>query len=507
MRNLKHVCIALLGMLTVTGASAATVIWTNAAGGDWTDNDNWSNAVPGSGDAAYFDLDSPGIYSVTNIPDGTVNQRVTVARDKVRLELEGDYELTDTYMVIVSTPGNTGTLEIVGGTLTAPNKTFSVGGGWSGSGSQHGILTVDGTVVGITDEVNMDIGSRGGGTGEVTLKGGATFTTDRGIGILRLLDGINNILISDSGTSVKASRLQIGSPYGVTAPTLNTCIVTNGALLSGSIWDTWIGSSGGYAVLRATGAGSEIQFAGSATDITIGTSNGKGRIEVLNGAYLRDGTSNAGNTYFGTGGSSRGSLLVEGANSRYRVEMAGGSGIYAYFRGNGCTCVVRDGGRITRDNGSKLIFEAGSFLGGDGELDLPVDMAGTIKPGGTLDNGGWYDVTSGTGTLTFGTNLTMSATAECQMELSGAGAGAYDSLAIGGNATIDGTLTVSLIGGYDPPAQTVFTLLSYLDNGSTTFSATNLPALDGGKSWDFTVGATATTLKVLPPKGTILTVR
>ena len=55
-------CFSLLLVATTT-MPAATIIWTNTAGGTWNTAANWSpNIVPGAGDTA--NITTPGTYSV-----------------------------------------------------------------------------------------------------------------------------------------------------------------------------------------------------------------------------------------------------------------------------------------------------------------------------------------------------------------------------------------------------------------------------------------------------------
>lgn len=129
MSAMKPLSIAATVVLCARLGLAATMSWTNAAGGTWSDVSSWSNAVPGASDMAYFNLDNPTMYTVSSVPGGTVIQRFRVAQDKVKLELAGACTLSSYPVIDVSTSGTTGTLEIVGGSITMGGKHIWVGAG------------------------------------------------------------------------------------------------------------------------------------------------------------------------------------------------------------------------------------------------------------------------------------------------------------------------------------------------------------------------------------------
>jgi hypothetical protein len=65
MKTKLHWVFTMLALLVIGGgAHAANIIWTNTAGGNWSDATSWNpNQVPGSGDAAI--ITNAGNYSVT----------------------------------------------------------------------------------------------------------------------------------------------------------------------------------------------------------------------------------------------------------------------------------------------------------------------------------------------------------------------------------------------------------------------------------------------------------
>lgn len=122
--------------------------------------------------------------------------------------------------------------------------------------------------------------------------------------------------------------------------------------------------------------------------------------------------------------------------------------------------------------GTGIIILAEGTLGGVGTVpgDLQV-IGGTVTPGnspGTLNVTGAYAQAAG-GTL--------------EIEIAGTTAGSeYDQLLVGGVATLDGTLLVSLTDGFSPKAGDQFDVLVAAGLVGD-FSAESLPALDGFLSW------------------------
>ena len=70
MKKLNKILVV-LGSATVIPAHAATLIWTNTAGGNWNVAANWTpNQIPGASDTAI--ITNNGEYSVTLVGDRTI---------------------------------------------------------------------------------------------------------------------------------------------------------------------------------------------------------------------------------------------------------------------------------------------------------------------------------------------------------------------------------------------------------------------------------------------------
>ena len=95
-------------------------------------------------------------------------------------------------------------------------------------------------------------------------------------------------------------------------------------------------------------------------------------------------------------------------------------------------------------------------------------------------------------------NFQFDPTATLSIELGGVNAGAeFDQLNFTGTALLDGTLSVSLINGFNPQPGNAF---AFIQGGalSGAFDAMNLPPLDPGFSWTYSQSGNAAILAVVP---------
>jgi hypothetical protein len=109
------------------------------------------------------------------------------------------------------------------------------------------------------------------------------------------------------------------------------------------------------------------------------------------------------------------------------------------------------------------------------------------------------DITPGSspGLASFGGNVHLGPLANLEIELGGAVQGAeYDALNIAGSATLDGTLDVSLLSGFDPGDGDVFEIFTATGGISGTFANVVLPALDDELFWNVEYGASSVVLEV-----------
>jgi autotransporter-associated beta strand protein len=157
---------------------------------------------------------------------------------------------------------------------------------------------------------------------------------------------------------------------------------------------------------------------------------------------------------------------------------------------------------LVKQGAATLTLAGANFYGGGtqvngGTLRVNGSIAGelTVNLGGILQGvgsiGGLVTCASG-GTLAPGNSpgalavraLALDSGAQTQIELGGATRGSqYDAILVGGNATLGGTLNVSLINDFSPALGDSFDLIDW---GATSgvFDSVNLPALSAGLAWD-----------------------
>ena len=102
-----------------------------------------------------------------------------------------------------------------------------------------------------------------------------------------------------------------------------------------------------------------------------------------------------------------------------------------------------------------------------------------LSPGNSVKATGLYKLDS------FFTSYIQTATGSLNIQLAGNIAGdTYDQVIVNRDATLNGTLNVSLLNGFEPSLGQVFTILREGANLSGTFATVNLPILSGGKFWN-----------------------
>ena len=126
---------------------------------------------------------------------------------------------------------------------------------------------------------------------------------------------------------------------------------------------------------------------------------------------------------------------------------------------------------------STVTLASGTTLGGSGFIGTPV----TVPSGTTLQPGGSGDITNLTATLTISNTLTLAGTTVMVLNRTNA----QTSSMISGITTLTqgGTLTVTNVGDA-LQAGDAFSLFS-ASSVSAAFTATNLPSLDAGLTWNF----------------------
>jgi len=224
-------------------------------------------------------------------------------------------------------------------------------------------------------------------------------------------------------------------------------------------------SSGSGGIATVNGAGS--------TWICGGLQVGLGTLTIAAGGSVSSDTGVIGGF---TGGA--GTVTVTGAGSTWtntgdlRVGVNGGGTLYVFDEG-----LVSVGGTLS--------IGAGSTASGDGTIDGNVTNNGLVAPGASP------------GALNIEGDYAQSAAGTLHIELAGVVPGTqYDQLLITGDAMLDGTLEVSLLGGFVPSPGQSYTLLTAADVDGT-FSIEMLPSVPG-RIFDVIYNPQSVVLTVLP---------
>ena len=247
---------------------------------------------------------------------------------------------------------------------------------------------------------------------------------------------------------------------------------TDGQTLSFPALTTYSIAVGAYSancLRRATGAGSVLDLP-NLTTITTGTSNeayvwieatGGGLVDLPAVTTLRTPAS----TY---GGLPRGvSVSADGAGST--VDLTGLL-IFENLAGpSGSILDAQNGGIIQLNPGATTLADVDAVVGagstiqvGSLELDGPSTLSGVGTIEGNVTSGGQTFPGDSPGVLTINGDYTQTATGVLSIEIGGRTAGTeVDQFVVTGQATLDGTLAVTLTGGFEPASGDSFEILSF----------------------------------------------
>jgi autotransporter-associated beta strand protein len=207
-------------------------------------------------------------------------------------------------------------------------------------------------------------------------------------------------------------------------------------------WQTWNASAGHLQISGSTALGTNhLTISGGFNTTVTGTMGGSGALAK-------------------TGG---GTLTLTASNN-----FSGGTTV-----GNGTLAVNNSLGSATGTNSVTIFF--GATLTGTGVISGPVTVNGNLLPGNSP------------GILTINNNLTLGSASSTLLELGGTGTGLYDRVVGIGKLTLDGTISVSLVNGFNPSLGDSFDLLDFSLLDASNFNENTdliLPALLGGWRWD-----------------------
>ncbi len=188
------------------------------------------------------------------------------------------------------------------------------------------------------------------------------------------------------------------------------------------------------------------------------------------------------------------SAQLRGGPSNDTFTLNGWSGMTTITGGTGTSAVVVAGGTVATAHLTVTNVQTLSVAGGALDVNASFTIASVqVQSMGTLelDNGvTLFTNVTNSGTLTLGGVNLASATVNgsytetgsgvLDIKLAGTGAGQFDQLTVTGNASLGGTLNVSLMGGFTPSQGESFQVLTVLGTLTGDFSTKNFPALGGG---------------------------
>jgi uncharacterized repeat protein (TIGR01451 family) len=202
-----------------------------------------------------------------------------------------------------------------------------------------------------------------------------------------------------------------------------------------------------------------------------------GRIDSNNGTFTNAGTftSNLSNSFecfggtctvnnSGTWNHTGGTVSLNGNsfNNSGTVNITGGALNFNFSFTQTAGSTTLNGGNM--GGGVTFNFNGGT-LGGVGTITGNVNNSGaTVNPG------------LSPGTLNITSNYTQGAGGSLNIELGGTGAGQFDVLAMGGTASLNGTLNVISFGGFTPAVGDAFQVMTYTSasNDFTTKNGLNI---------------------------------
>lgn len=142
--------------------------------------------------------------------------------------------------------------------------------------------------------------------------------------------------------------------------------------------------------------------------------------------------------------------------------------------------------------GSLTSLDGGTLIAANGVTTNGADViagVGTIETNAQVRNDGVVRPGMSAGLLTIDGDFANRSPGLVEMEIGGTGAGQHDRLVITGDASLDGTLGVSLIDSFNPDWGDEFSIMSYATVAGD-FATLDLPSLDAGLFWWTDVTAT-----------------
>jgi hypothetical protein len=417
---LAILCLIFLLVGTQTSSSQVqTEVWNNGGKGNWFTPTNWTPfGVPGPAQTAVVNTGIAQIFggnaTVNNLSIGVPFGALPAGGGTV--EVGGGHSLVVNNLLTI---GPNGTLQIDDGAA------FRVFGAIQNNGN---IIMSSGSFFGVF-----------GGTGSITKIGPGTLQENASLdpaahvfvngGTLIDASASPGIIVVTGPTSVL--RVNSGITLGITPIVTNGGTVDNFGLITAGIN---YGPSGGNLINESGG-----QIFGN-----INLGNGANTAQIFTGSTINGGLN--------LGPSTGSTLILDGAGTQNLSQAITGT-------------ITNSGSLTKQGSGTWIVDEAlnapvstkvlAGILQVNQTLTSPVvtvEAGGTLTgPGtivGTLFNSGFVQPGDAPGTLTISGNYTQSSAGTLNIRL--ASTSSFDRLIIGGHATLDGTLRLTLLNGFKP---------------------------------------------------------
>jgi outer membrane autotransporter protein len=429
------------GSLTKINAGTVTLTGTSSYGGNTIVNGgtlNIENGVTVSNNFGYlgFDLGTAGTVNVIGPSSNWTNRNQLVV---------GNF--------------GTGSLNITkGGQVTSASGRIGVSKG------SDGVVTVDGTNSTWTNISSLVIGGNPSGPG--------------GTGLLEIING-GTVIANTSMTIWNTGTLAVDANFTLTTPLLT---VNGGTILT--LADTTFPNS---AALGNTPSGSGIILDSNGFNSTFsGVYTGSGGLTKINaGTVILTGDS----TYIGGTTISAGTLqLGNGGTTGSITGDVTDNGTLVFNHGSGTTTfagAINGSGSVVKLGSDALVLTANNTYSGGTTIEDGTIEVGTLVPAdqpvstslGTgnvfVDPGTLRTTSASTGVpliIQVKGNYTQAAGGTLQLGIGGLQGEQYDHVQVGGNANVNGTLSVFSLNNFHPSAGNLFGVLRTAGSRSGNFS-------------------------------------
>lgn len=454
------------GILTPLSAQTNST-WIGGSSGNWSDAANWSNGVPNGN----YDVLIPSVsgFSTINLDmNATVNE----------LNIQDTLNITSNHSLTIQAGGavTLGTIELSGGSIieASPTGRLEIIAGnpvarIAGSG------TIQAADVALADvRLLLQSGNSLSATGNVLAD---AYGNSIAAGALL---GIGGSYTNAGGTEITGGTMMVRGDVTNTRDEGAFFTVTNGGIVNvGGTFNNVTNAASG--ILNISG--------GSVVNVAQDLNNHNGDMSAAAGIVITDGsalnvkgTVNNGTAMLSTEYFSLGTgstfTVQKGLNNFGTVTLSTGSAGTV----NGA---VNNAGSVQIDATSALTAKTGfNQTAGSTQVDgiLSAQGAGLSISGGTLSGSGIVvgNLTNGgsvgdsPGTLTIKGNYTQTSSGSLIEEVGWINGMNASLLQVNGTATLDGTLVLSLLGGYNPGVGDSFILMTFLQGYGSFNTITGL---------------------------------